>query len=223
MGHRQRIFSSCFTALLMMLSSIASAQSNLDSKDITQAQKAFNADGFSSYGQYRWDNPLCEPNDYNQSLGRCVGQYQDVRLSIYPAKDAYPAGDYGHAFIHGKVKFTVTDIQYGEDHKWIGSTKYGEVYTIEEGYIFLPKTSFPPHVVFSKECESIRVELIEGTAEIVQSVIARTTSVGEIIVEYPIGYDRWHSRNPYLIESMCFVVSRAYQGKYQPYLGPLQK
>lgn len=223
MRYRQSIFSLCLSVAIVMLSPIASAQSNLNGDEITQAQRAFNAKGFSSYRGYRWNNPLCKPNDYHQSIGRCVGQYQDESLSIYPVKDAYPAGDYGHALIHGKITFSEADIQYGEQHKWIGSTKYGEVYTIDEGYIFLPKSSFPPHIVFPRECGSIRVKLIGETNKIVQSVIDQHAAIGEIVVEYPLGYDVWHSRKPLLIEAMCFVESRAYQGKYQPYLGPLRK
>ncbi len=154
---------------------------------------------------------------------RKLTSYQDENLSIYPVKDAQLNGDYGHAIIHGRVKFSKKDIEDGEKHKWIGSTKYGEVYTLETGYIFLPRSSFPPHILFSKKCQSIRVKLIDKTAEIVEEVIADLKSTGEIIVEYPLGYDHWYSRNPYQIESMCYVESRTYKGTYQPYLGPLRK
>ena len=87
---------------------------------IDKARRSFKPDGFKSFGQYRWDNPLCRP--YDHSVGRCVGLYQDDRLSIYPVKDAGPDGDYGHAIIHGRVKFTKKDIENGEGNKWIGST-----------------------------------------------------------------------------------------------------
>jgi len=223
MTSRLMAFGIIISALLIALMPLASAQSDLDVSEIMKAQKAFNPEGFKSFGQYSWDNPLCDPNDlYDHSVGRCVGQYQDDRLSIYPVKDAQPDGDYGHAIIHGRVNFTKKDIEYGEKHKWIGSTKYGEVYTLEAGYIFLPRSSFPPHILFSKECRSIRVKLLNETAEIVEEVIGAFKSTGEIIVEYPLGYDHWHSRDPYVIESMCYVESRSYKGKYQPYLGPLK-
>ena len=208
------------SALLIMLMSHAYAQSELDVSEIVKAQKSFNPDGFKSYGKYRWDNPLCD--DYNHRVGRCVGLYQDNNLSIYPVKDAMPDGDYGHAIIHGRVNLSKEDIEYGEKNKWIGSTKYGEVYTIEAGYIFLPRSSFPPHILFSRECRSIRVKLIDETVKIVEKVLEGSKPTGEIIVEYPLGYDHWHSRDPYLIESMCFVESRSYKGNYQPYLGPLK-
>lgn len=188
---------------------------------IEKAQNAFKPDGFSSFAEYRWDNPLCRP--YDHSVGRCVGLYQDDQLSIYPVKDAVPEGDYGHALIHGRVNFTKENIALGEKNKWIGSTKYGEKYSLKDGFIFLPKSSFPPHILFSNQCRSIRVKLSNETAKIVQDVITATKSDGEIIVEYPIGYDRWFSRNPYLIESICHVESRTYKNKYQAYLGPLRK
>jgi len=198
---------------------IASDHSGLVDEETVRAQQAFDPDGFRSFGDYRWDNPLCDAHDHQD--GRCVGLYQDDQLSIYPLKDAYPDGDYGHAIIHGLVKFTKKDLEYGERNKWIGSTKYGEIYTLEAGYIFLPKHSFPPHILFSRECRSIRLKLIPETAEIVREVMNIPDRVGEIIVEYPLGYDDWHSRNPFVIQSMCFVESRSYKGSYQPYLGPL--
>jgi len=210
-----------FAASMMFVTAfaIASDQSGLRDAEIVRAKQAFDPNGFKSFGDYRWDNPLCDA--YDHGVGRCVGLYQDDRLSIYPLKDAFPNGDYGHAIIHGLVKFTKKDLEYGERNKWIGSTKYGEIYTLEAGYIFLPKRTFPAHILFSKECRSIRIKLIAETAEIVRDVMTFPKRVGEIIVEYPLGYDDWHSRYPFVIQSMCFVESRSYKDSYQPYLGPL--
>lgn len=196
-------------------------EQGIEAEAIERAQAAFNPNGFSSFGKYTWDSKPCSP--YDLSIGRCVGLYKDDRLSIYPVKDIMPNGDYGHALIHGRAIFTKGDVEFGERNKWIGSTKYGEKYSFADGYLFLPRSSFPPHVLFSKECRSIRMKLMNETTEIVKKVLDGSVETGEIIVEYPLGYDRWYSRNPYLIQSSCFVRSRAYKDKYQPYLGPLKK
>ena len=196
-------------------------EQGISSDVIEKAQNAFRPDGFKPYGTYRWSNPMCRPYDY--SVGRCVGLYKDDRLSIYPVKDVAPGGDYGHALIHGVVKFNKNDIKSGERYKWVGSTKYREKYSLKEGYLFLPKSSFPPHILFSEDCRSIRIKLVKETATIVQGVTSSLKPTGKIIVEYPIGYDTWFSREPFIIQSMCNVVSRSYRGKYQPYLGPLKR
>jgi len=179
-------------------------------EDVKAANDAFIEEGFTGLG---WHNYSC--SDYDLSLGFCVGHYIDDQVSIYPTKR-------GHAFIHGRARFTKSDIEIGGENKWIGSTKYDEIYTIEEGYLFLPKSSFPRHIVFSQECRSIRVRLNDETLIKVLEVLEGKVAVGIIIVEYTPGYDIWHSRKPLLIESPCWVESRSYLGKYQPYLGPLR-
>jgi hypothetical protein len=181
-----------------------------NSKDIRATKNAFIAEGFSGLG---WHDYSCSDSDLRNGL--CVGEYIDDQVSIY-------ASERGHAFIHGRARFTKSDIKSGEAEKWIGSTKYGEIYTIEKGYLFLPKSSFPRHIVFSSACRSIRVQLNEKTLIKVREVLDGKVAVGIIFIEYPPGYDIWHSREPLLIESPCWVESRSYLGKYQHYLGPLR-
>jgi len=152
---------------------------------------------------------------YSLSVRRCVSRYRDARLSVHP-------GIWGNALIHGIIHFGRDDIENGERHKWIGSIRYGQIYDIEHGYLFLPKSSFPPHIAFSKTCRSIRVWLSDEASETVAAVLLNEIEFGEIVVEYSIDYLTWHSIEPLLIQAPCYVESRMYKGKIQPYLGPLK-